>query len=70
MGETTIRWTGGVKKLEPIQYWIEAQPAACRWWRRRREEFYICCEFSSLGPFETRSDALKMIALTGAQLKD
>ena len=57
----------GELKLEPVRYWIELVKTP-RWWWFPRMEYFVCCEFSRLGPFDTWNEAAECrAALTAGQ---
>jgi hypothetical protein len=56
----------GHKEFRPLQYRIVGgEVATRRWWQRRREEWFIKTEFSSLGPFASRAEATVVLTLCG-----
>lgn len=53
--------TGHVE-IKPPTYTIVGGEVATRWWQRRREEWFIVCDVSSLGPFPSRAEASETLA--------
>lgn len=45
----------GVKVLKPVQFHVEMRMEGPWWWRQAR--YYVACEFSRLGPFDTKREA-------------
>lgn len=54
-----ITWIGGEKVFKPIEYTVSEKIVGSWWWKRR--EYWIECEFSKLGPFDSKQEADRML---------
>ena len=61
-----IRWEGNYKELKPVEYWITEKQTGPRWWRKK--EFWISCDFSSIGPFSSEAEARSTFAAIPSSL--
>lgn len=62
--EYQISYLTGVKKLEPVKYWIRENRQK-RWWRFDKVDYDFCTEFASLGGFETPDEIHVLARLSG-----
>jgi hypothetical protein len=60
-GDYQITLMFGELHLEPIKYWIGAEVVK-RWWFWSRVQYWVCCEFSRVGPFDSEKEALEACA--------
>lgn len=65
IGETrvNVRFVAGHMQLKPIEYWVEERTEG-PWWRRR-VGYYLACEFSTLGPFDSRGQLYEAALAAG-----
>lgn len=60
----------GVKVLEPVRYWLtEAEVTKKQlWWSVVVPQYWINCEYSRLGPFDTKQEAYEIAAMGGIRI--
>lgn len=63
IGEDDVRVTVllGEKILERVKYWVEPRERGPWFWRTK--EWFICCEYSSIGPYGSYADARLHLSL-------
>lgn len=63
MVDTDIKFTmyTGVATLKPVEYWVALLPPIMppwwAFWRKPKEQWALCSDYVSLGPFDTRRAA-------------
>lgn len=56
-----ITFLTGTKVFKPVEYNIVERVTGPWWWRRTR--YWIECEFSRLGPFDTKDEAYRSLLI-------
>ncbi len=57
-----ITWEGPqIKELKPIKYWVKENITKGILFDRK--EYWLACEFSDIGPFDTREECEKYLRL-------
>lgn len=52
-GTYKLSWLTGIKYIEPVHYWLE-EKIVKRWFWFDKKEYYVVCEFCSLGPMSLK----------------
>jgi hypothetical protein len=62
-----VSYMTGVKKIEPVKYYVVAKTIKYKWlfWWYEKTEWYIDTEFATLSGFETKEDACMAVLQMG-----
>lgn len=64
-----VTFLTGVKKIEPVEYWVLTKTVKARKWFRtvNVEQHYVACEFSTMGPYSNKKDAEDIVKALNKQ---
>lgn len=64
-----VTFLTGTKKIKPVEYWVQTKTVKVRKWFRtvNVEQYYVACEFSTMGPYSNKKDAESIVAALNKQ---